>query len=273
MAKRRTSEGFTLIEVMIVVVIIALVMTGVGFSIGATQRVKLRSSCYLVMAAVRYAYSRAVTQGTTVRVLMDFESRSLQLEETKGRVVLNREDETGEGLKALDEDEAKEAAESGDGDEPKKDSFLDLGGSSSSVFGGGLSSGMELTEEGGIDMSGLMNGSLDGTTIMGVFGNAEGYRRPSFKPLPGKRGKPRELEGETIFMRVFTPHDPNPREEGRAFVYFFPNGLGEHAFIQLSDGEERVYTIEVHPLSGKSFFYNEEREPEEPLDDLQEAED
>jgi prepilin-type N-terminal cleavage/methylation domain-containing protein len=271
MAKTRTSAGFTLIEVMIVVIIIALVMTGVGFSIGATQRVKLRSSCYLVMAAIRYAYSRAVTQGTTVRLMMDFESRTLQLEETKGRVVLNREDETGEGLKAPDEDEEKEASESGD--EPKKDSFLDLDGSSSSVFGGGLTSGMELTEEGGIDMSGLMNGSLDGTTVTGVFGNAKGYQRPSFKPLPGKRGKPRELEGETIFQKVFTPHNPNPREEGRAFVYFFSSGLGEHAFIQLSDGEERVYTVEVHPLSGKSFLYNEAVEPEEPLDDLQEAED
>ena len=49
--------------------------------------------------------------------------------------------------------------------------------------------------------------------------------------------------------------------------------MTEHAFVQLSDGEERVYTIEVHPLSGRSVFFNEEVEPEEPLDELQEADE
>ena len=99
MKSRRAQQGFSFIEMMIVVVIVGLMMGGVSLSIGATSRVKLRTSCWTVMAAVRYAFSRAVTQGTTTRLVLDFEGRALHIEETKGRVVLNREDETGEGLK------------------------------------------------------------------------------------------------------------------------------------------------------------------------------
>ena len=219
------------------------------------------------------AFSHAVTQGTTVRLMLDFDNKSIQLEETKGPVVLNREDETGEGLKAVDEEEEERKRE----EEESKDSFLDLSGGSSSPFGGGLTEGMTFTEEGGIDMSGFMDGFMagaySGATVSGMFGNPDGYTRPSFKALSGKRGEARTLEGETAFVKVFTPHENNPREEGRAFIYFFSSGMSEHAFIQLTDGEERVYTIEVHPLSGKAFLYTEAVEPEEPLDDLQEAEE
>jgi hypothetical protein len=265
---------------LIVVLVIALVMTGVGFSIGATQRVKLRSSCYTLMSAVRYAFSRAVTQGTTTRLVLDFEKHTLKIEETKGRVVLNREDITGEGLKKQDEDRPDPAELE---DAEKRDDFLDLSGASEpsgmgSLFGmGGLPMGIEFNEEGGLDMSGFMDqltsGVLDEESMAGIFGNTSGYSKPRFKPLPGKRGEARELEGETVFLRVFTPHEQNPREEGRAFIYFFSNGLAEHSFIQLSDGDERIYTIEIHPLSGKSFLYNEEVEPDEELDALQEADE
>lgn len=265
-----------MIEVMVVVTIIAVLISGVALSIGATSRVKLRSSCYTLMSAIRYSFSRAVTQGTTVRLVLDFNSKELSIEETKGRVVLSKEDETGEGLRRS-EDEEKERAEARGA---REDDFLDLSGSSatSSSFGGaGLVPGMSISDDGTLDMSDFMigfnDGSFDGMTISGFFGNAEGYKAPKFEALPGKKGKPRQLEGETAFVRVFTPHEPSPREEGRAFIYFFPQGVAEHAFIHLTDGEDRVYTIETHPLSGKSFLYTEELEPEEPLDELQEAEE
>ena len=271
-------------EVMIVVIIIAMLMGGVGLSVGATDRVKLRSSSWMVMSAVRYAYSRAVTNGTTTRLVLDFSAKSMRIEETKGRLVLTRTDETGEGLKR--EDEEERIAEEAD----RKNDFLDLSGggisggatSGSSLMGGGMGA-LGMLGLGGDDGAGGMFGNFEELAMDESFmanlkqqfnANVMGYKPPTFKPLPGKQGKPRQLEGEnTQFVRVFTPHDPDPREEGRAVIYFFPNGTAEHAFIQLSDGEERVYTVEVHPLTGKSYFFNEEVEPEEALDELQEAED
>jgi general secretion pathway protein H len=276
---RKQIPGFSLIEVMIVVIIIAMMMAGVGLSVGATDRVKLRSSAWILMAGVRFAYSRAVTSGSTTRLVLDFGNKSLHIEETKKRVVLTRTDETGAGLRREDEEERQEE------EAARKDDFLDLSGGSglsstgsSSAIGGGL---------GGLGFGG------DGSD--GLFGNFEelasdeaflsnlkqqfnanvmGYKPPTFKPLPGKRGKNRSLEGEnTQFLKVFTPHDPEPREEGRAYIYFFPNGTAEHAFVQLSDGDERVFTVEIHPLTGKSYFFNEAVEPEEELDELQEASD
>jgi hypothetical protein len=253
-----------------------MMMAGVSLSIGATSRAKLRTSCWTLMAAVKYAFSRAVTQGTTTRLVLDFEGRSLHIEETKGRVVLNREDETGEGIQQSEE----ELEQKGGEEKEEKDSFLDLSGSGSTLGGptsglGAMSMAMGAMGEGGFDMSSLMD-NLAAEMEAGhatFMANARGYQSPTFKALPGKRGKKRELEGETIFYKVFTPHDPRAREEGRAFIYFFPSGMTEHSYVQLSDGEDRVYTVQVHPLSGKTVFFDEAVEPEEDLDALQEADE
>jgi general secretion pathway protein H len=278
MTARRKECGFSFTEVMIVIVIIGFLMAGVGLSVGATDRVKLRSSCWTLMAAVRYAYSRAVTQGTTTRLVLDFGEHTMHIEETKGRVVLNPEDETGEGLKRSEEDEERREA-SVAGEASKGDDFLDLSATPAGTVGGGMDF-MSMA------MGGMADGTFDLTTMMsdmtaeleekgmgGLLGNEAGFRPPAFKPLPGKRGKQRELEGDTIFKKVFSPHEPDAREEGRAYIYFFPNGMTEHTFVQLSDGDERIYTVEIHPLTGKSIFFNEEVAPEEDLDDLQEAEE
>ncbi len=74
-------------------------------------------------------------------------------------------------------------------------------------------------------------------------------------------------------MVVYTPHAPHPIEEGRAYIYFFPGGVTEHSIIQLSDGDERIYSVEIHPISGRAIIHNEAVEPEEELDDLQEADE
>ncbi len=266
---------------MIVVIIIALLMGGIGLSIGASSRVQLRTSCVMIMSAIRYAFSRAITQGTTVRLVLDFESRTIHIEETKGRVVLNRSDETGEGLRRSEQEE-QERLEA----EEQRNGFLNLrGGSASSSNSLDSTNSQSSTLPiapgfgalGGLgDDSSFENLALDETFFASLAetyqGNPMGYKPPTFNPLPGKRGKERKLEGDTVFTRVFTSHETVPRENGRAYLYFFPNGLGQHSFIQLSDGTSRIYTIETHPLSGKSFFYNEEIEPSEDLDELEDAE-
>jgi general secretion pathway protein H len=293
---RPRQSGFTLIEIMVVATIIALVMAGVSLSVGSTARVKLRSSCVLVMSAVRYGFSRAVTQGTTVRLVLDFDTKSMHLEEASGRVVLNLADETGEGLKRSEDEEAERQKI-----EEDRKSFLNLSGASSSggssssggppkpgdlsgglgglgsVLGGGVGGGLNASGDNSSNGEGFVMDEAFYSSLQQMYaGNPMGYQPPAFKLLPGKRGKDRKLEGDTIFKKVFTPHETAPREEGKAFLYFFPNGLGEHAFIQLSDGdssEERIYTIETHPLSGKSFLFSEELEPEGELDELEDAEE
>ncbi len=84
----RTNGGFTLIEVMLVVVIIAVVVTGASFGLNAITRTRLRSSAYKVMSAARFAYNRSLTQGTTTRLRFDFEKNTMAVEETDTPVTL-----------------------------------------------------------------------------------------------------------------------------------------------------------------------------------------
>jgi general secretion pathway protein H len=269
MRARRTELGFTLIEMMVVVIIVALAMTGVGLSIGATDRAKLRSSCFKLVSAVRYAYSNAVTQGVTTRLVLDFDERTFYLEETAGRVVLDKEDETGEGFRQ-EEEELEEKLDQRLLDEQMDTVGSGLGAMGLDGAGDGLSDGMsDITDS-------LTGGRLTDPFLAamqrGTISGPIGYKRPKFEKIKGKRGEVRELEGNTTFVVAYTPHEPLPREEGKAYIYFFPNGVTEHSIVQLSDGDDRIYSLEVHPLSGRAFIHNEPIEPEEELDELQEAE-
>ncbi|MCP4195986.1 MAG: prepilin-type N-terminal cleavage/methylation domain-containing protein [Proteobacteria bacterium] len=261
MRMRRTDLGFTLIEMMVVVIIVAVMMTGVGLSIGATARAKLRSSCFKLVSAVRYGYSNSVTQGVTTRLVLDFDDRTFYLEETAGRVVLNRDDETGEGFRSEEEE------------------LEDRFGDGLSTIGTGLGGrGFDGTADGASDMMNSMTGGILTDPFLaamqsGTIDGPIGYKRPTFKKIAGRRGEIRELEGNTTFVVAYTPHEPLPREEGKAYIYFFPNGVTEHSIVQVSDGSDRIYSVEVHPLSGRAFIHNEPIEPEGELDELQEAEE
>lgn len=292
MTRRGSQQGFTLIEVIVVVTLVALVLGGVALGFKAVSGTKLQSSAWTLASATRYAYSRAVNQGVTVRLVLDFEKRTMYLQETAGRVVLNRDDETGSGL--------------------SREGVRDLYDADGGVVETSMSAGESYVVPGGGTGGGLLGmmgmGSMDNSTtgdpmadMMGNIGmgqitdpflasmqnpgqggssasvgNPGGYRGPRFGPVPGERGEHRDLEGDVKFLRVYTPHEPKPREDGRAYVYFFPGGMTEHSVILLSDGDEdepKVFSLEVHPLSGKATIHSFEWEPEEELDELQEAEE
>ena len=51
----KTNGGFTLIEVILVVAIIAVVITGATFGLGAISRTRLRSAAFRVMSAAHFA--------------------------------------------------------------------------------------------------------------------------------------------------------------------------------------------------------------------------
>lgn len=70
---------------------------------------------------------------------------------------------------------------------------------------------------------------------------------------PGKGKKP--LERGIKFREVQTAHDGEPRQNGRAYLYFWPGGQTERASIQLKVGEQNddksTVTLLVSPLTGK----------------------
>jgi general secretion pathway protein H len=63
----------------------------------------------------------------------------------------------------------------------------------------------------------------------------------------------RELGGGIRFRQVQTEHDGQPRNEGRAYLYFWPGGGTERAAIQLTrDGDEEGLTVIVSSLTGRA---------------------
>ena len=67
-------------------------------------------------------------------------------------------------------------------------------------------------------------------------------------------------------MDVFTPRVAEPVTKGRAYIYFFPLGQTEPAIVHLSDAtQETVYSLVVHPITGRVRIYNEYVQPR--LDD------
>ena len=68
-------------------------------------------------------------------------------------------------------------------------------------------------------------------------------------------------------MKLFVPHEPAPLDEGKGAIHFFPGGLTEHAVLQLSDGTDSVYSVEVHALTGRCRVYPKAFEPKALFED------
>jgi type II secretory pathway pseudopilin PulG len=94
-----------------------------------------------------------------------------------------------------------------------------------------------------------------------------------FSALQGSDGKSMErytgvsLGRRVQIVKLIVPHEPTPVEQGKGAVHFFAGGMTEHAIIHLSDGSETVYSIEIHPLTGRSRIRPEAYEPREMLDE------
>jgi len=89
----------------------------------------------------------------------------------------------------------------------------------------------------------------------------EGPRAPRarFVPVsalsdPDDPGKGRPLGSGVQIARVQTEHDPEPLSRGRAYVYFWPGGLTEHAAIHLKreGGSDEGLTVTIRALTGRA---------------------
>ena len=85
-------RGFTLIEVMVVTVIAATLMTAVVMGIGAATNARLKGACTLVSSAIRSAYTRASATGKPQRVVLDFAGSRVWIEESTGRMLVQEAD-------------------------------------------------------------------------------------------------------------------------------------------------------------------------------------
>ena len=217
--RRKQQQGMTLIEIIIVTVILALAASGISMSLGALSRASLRAGAGKLAAGLRYAYTRAITQGTTVRVHFRIPGETFSIQEARSGVLLaTKKDkeskravsDNGKAMDAVDPWEAAQARIS----HPDKPTF-------------GASPFEPLS-------------TADGTAI--------------------KRYTDVSLGRGVQFVKLIVPHEPEPRTRGDGAVHFFPGGHSEHALIELGDGREAIYTVEVRALTGNITIYSEAHE-------------
>lgn len=205
--------GFTLIEVMIVLVVIAtLAFMGTNMLTG-TFRVKSRELSWRMASTVKYLYNSAVMENKTVRLVFDFESNSYWAEATSERFLLEKESDKKEPPKMAGEGSKEYKGEEG-------------GAKDSEVSGGGDAEAVK--EEPYVE------------PLEPTFGTVS-------TPLLETRGLPVGL----YLKDVFTTHDGAPVTAGRAYIYFFSNGYAEAAVINFRDADDTKYiSVRIEPFSG-----------------------
>jgi len=221
-------SGMTIVEILVVLAIVALAASISVATIGSLGRTRLRSSSYLVAAAVQRGFSWAATHGEAVRLVIDLDDSTLTLEHGEGRLLVDKSVEGGveEEMEEEGEPTEKEAA-------PAKAE-------------GGFLPEFDLGVE-----------TLSEQIKSGFHqGEVPRYKPPVFKPIPDKRFEERELEPRIVFLGVYSPLYEEPKRDGKAFIYFFPDGMGDPAVIHLQNPGGQITSVEVQSLSGKARIYN-----------------
>jgi general secretion pathway protein H len=85
---RHGSRGVTLVELLVVVAIVGMVMGGVLMGTGTIGNANLRGAATMITGAIRIAYTRASATSRPNRLVLDFEDRSVWLEETTDQMTL-----------------------------------------------------------------------------------------------------------------------------------------------------------------------------------------
>jgi len=103
--------GFTLVEVLIVVVLIALLAATVVLGPGMLRTSRLRAAATLMISAVRLGTTHANTTGRPVRLTLDLDQHRVQLEEANSTFFSRAKGEVAGGAEAQTDEEKKARAE------------------------------------------------------------------------------------------------------------------------------------------------------------------
>lgn len=248
MLRARRHRGFTLTEVAIVLGIVAMV-TGVTISaLSSTSIAEVRATSRRLASMSRSAYEQSVLTGQIHRLAIDLGSK------TKAASVTLQS--TPELLRFADNEPVIARVKPGGG----------LGGWQSLaqgfMFGGDEDGeegpGLDGFLPGGIDeLLGLMPSELESPDD---FDDESGMKADGFETV----GKPVVIDTDLAIFDVWVEGMDDPQTEGVAYLYFFPHGYTQKAYIHIGVAEtgEGGYTLELEPLTGRPVVHEEYVEPE-----------
>jgi len=227
---RRAAAGFTLLEILIVIAVLALVMGSAVRGFRALAKSDLRASAKKLSGAARYLFDRASTTGKTHRLVIDLDSGVYWAEVSDDKFYLPREKET---------------------------------------LASRLRAKQDLEEELRRRELEVQNVPLDQVFDASKYQPKEWKpKRAEFAAFRETVVKRVKLKHAKVGL-VYTPRLYDAQTDGQASIYFFPMGQVEPAIIQVSDESgENVYSLVFHPLTGRVEVVDRAVEPPyEHLDD------
>jgi len=221
--RRRVAErGLTLIEVMVVVILVAVVTTGIVAGSGQLASARLKRATTTTASAVKVAYVRATATSKSVRIVFDIDEGKIWLEEATQPMLVQQRgtvDKTGTGGSADPATEAEKVA----------------------------------VAEGERIIKGPQAARAAFRPV-----KAPGFEDAEKSHAETAAG--RELGRNITLRSVQTTHDQEPKTSGRAYLYFWPGGQTERASIQLRVGtsveDSETLSLVVSPLTGKTTVKN-----------------
>jgi general secretion pathway protein H len=225
MRARPRQGGYTLLEVLAVAAIAVGLIAVSGVGIRRLRQSDLRTASAKLAGALRFTYDRSVTTGKYYRMVIDLDEKTYWPEISDDRFYMVR----GRGKLPQPEDEII------DPNAPPGATPAAVAKTSGSGLGSVL---------------GMLGGGSAGAP--GTVAARVGLGKARFAPDAAAAGKQRSapLKGVTI-TAVWTPRLDEPATQGRAYLYFYPEGMTERAIIHLADTSDGAFSLVVHPLTGR----------------------
>ncbi len=256
-------RGFTLIEMVVAVFIIAMIFAISVPTINNMTRVHMRTAANKLAGNIKYLYDRAVLEKVYIRLVFDLDEGVYYPESTPDRYFLRKDPlEVEDGIVVKTEDELNEE------EEEEEESIFDRLFSNDIL---GINPDPEEEEE--------SYGPSTNWSGWDKFSERFKKKRAKFGGYQAELSKKEKLPKGVAIYRMYTPGLEEPVEHGQVYMHFFPHGYVEQAVIYLveeddleaeSEEDMGIWSLVVSPLTGLATIYNEPVEIPEPVMDEEE---
>lgn len=280
---RRASRGFTLIETIIVLGLIALLIGGVLVGLSSGRQAEVSRASNQLANTIRFAFNKARVTGSYYRLLIDIDKGTFSLQRGDGRMYLPATDRYGR-IKVVDASREKEKDERDRRAEENYNRSLQArvlaavkspgmpGSAGASKIGSPSTPAPTKTGAAQPTTPGTTGATgTTGTTATSTSGTAPMTDKYAIAPKKVPRRKPPMFGGfeddnslselkkpfslpkEARIVSVRTAEDLKPITKGEASIYFFPQGYTQQAHIQIEEvkNPENAFTVVISPLTGK----------------------
>ncbi|WP_342380908.1 prepilin-type N-terminal cleavage/methylation domain-containing protein [Myxococcus stipitatus] len=219
----RAQRGLTLIEISIAIIIIAMLFSAAVMGIGSLTGAKAKGAAGELAGTIRSLYDSAALRGKTCRLVFEIpepkeeKATRYHAECAESGVTTARDRDNALRDENREREQSRRSSRGGDRDERR--SYLTTGGDTPSAQ----------------DLMDSEKVRVENVSRFSSFTSEE---------LPA-----RELP-EDVRISIWTRQQREAVDSGVAYLYFFPQGYTEKAYVFVSQGDN-VWTLDVSPLTGK----------------------